>query len=69
MFSTKEEFKYVYFNHMNLAMKTSLKKQAGQSGLLTKDLQHLITSIHNDFQGYAYGHINELSDMLTVLMV
>jgi len=54
---------------MNLAMKTSLKKQAGQSGLLTKDLQHLITSIHNDFQGYAYGHINELSDMLTVLMV
>eukprot|EP00698_Gefionella_okellyi_P023101 TRINITY_DN7780_c0_g1_i1.p1 TRINITY_DN7780_c0_g1~~TRINITY_DN7780_c0_g1_i1.p1 ORF type:complete len:433 (-),score=73.35 TRINITY_DN7780_c0_g1_i1:11-1309(-) len=45
----KEEFKYIYFNHMNLAMKMSLRKQPGQP-LLPKDLLQLVTSIHTDFQ-------------------
>jgi len=43
---TEEQYRYIYFNHMNLALKTSLKNKGSE---LTKDTMRMINEIHADF--------------------
>jgi len=43
----EEQYRYIYFNHMNLAMKTSLKQRGAD---LTKETLRLLNEIHTDFE-------------------
>uniref|UniRef100_A0A6B2L4G8 CCZ1/INTU/HSP4 first Longin domain-containing protein n=1 Tax=Arcella intermedia TaxID=1963864 RepID=A0A6B2L4G8_9EUKA len=42
-----EEFKYLYFNHMNLALKTSLDREH-----ITTDISRVLNKMHADFEMY-----------------
>ena len=43
----EDHYRFLYFNHMNLALKTSLNVK---SAPLTMETIKLIRSIHHDFQ-------------------
>jgi len=51
-----DEYRYIYFNHMNLALKTSLKHK-GQD--LTPDIMRILNEMHSDFEASKEG-INEV---------
>jgi len=44
---SEDQYRYVYFNHMNLAIKTSLKQKGGD---LPRDTTKMLNEIHADFE-------------------
>jgi hypothetical protein len=46
--SVRDEFRYIYFNHMNLAMKSSMRRTQ-----LPPETLALVASIHEDFSRYS----------------
>jgi hypothetical protein len=56
----EEQFRFLYFNHMNLALKTSLS--ANKSSPLTMDTIKLIRSIHAGWD--IFIHFNDIIDHL-----
>jgi len=43
----EDQYRYVYFNHMNLAMKTSLKQKGSD---LPRETMKMLNEIHADFE-------------------
>eukprot|EP01119_Soliformovum_irregulare_P002749 TRINITY_DN13004_c0_g1_i1.p1 TRINITY_DN13004_c0_g1~~TRINITY_DN13004_c0_g1_i1.p1 ORF type:complete len:451 (-),score=121.75 TRINITY_DN13004_c0_g1_i1:246-1577(-) len=41
-----DQYKYIYFNHMNCALKTSLKEKGG----IARDVLKMLNDIHSDFE-------------------
>jgi len=46
-----DQYKYIYFNHMNCALKTSLKEKGG----IARDVLKMLNDIHNDFESSPEG--------------
>lgn len=45
----EDQYKYVYFNHMNFALKTSMKEK----GIgVRRDSMKMLNDIHTDFETY-----------------
>ncbi len=44
---SEEAYRYLYFNHMNLALKTSFTKKANT---IPKDVLKVLSEIHYDFE-------------------
>jgi len=43
----EEEYRYIYFNHINLALKTSLKEKGA---MISRDTMGILNTIHSDFE-------------------
>ena len=52
--SSEVQFKYIYFNHMNLAEKTTVHTDSKKSSNLaiTQDLLLLLSDINSDISGW-----------------
>lgn len=53
--ASEESFRFLYFNHMNLALKASLSTKGNP---LTTEVIKVLRSIHADFQKYAFRQIS-----------
>ena len=42
-----EEYRYLYFNHINLALKTSVKDR---SVTISRDTMNILNTMHTDFE-------------------
>ena len=47
--NSSQPHRFIYFNHMNLALKTSLR---GRGRTLSRNLMHAISELHRDFADY-----------------
>jgi hypothetical protein len=46
-YSYAEEYRYIYFNHMNLALKTSIKRKGL---MISRDNMKILNDMHIDFE-------------------
>ena len=45
------QFKYVYFNHMNLAQKTTIHTESNRSPNVPPDVLRILADLNHDLQG------------------
>lgn len=54
-YRNEDQYRYIYFNHMNFAMKTVLKQKGAE---LPKETLKLLGEIHNDFETQVPSNTN-----------
>ncbi|KXJ08469.1 Vacuolar fusion protein CCZ1-like [Exaiptasia diaphana] len=50
--STEQQYRYIYFNHMNLAQKSSIHHRRSSGSVIAPEIMRLIADISGDFQSF-----------------
>jgi hypothetical protein len=59
--TVEDTYRYIYFNHMNLALKTTLKGKALE---LSKDMMAALNQMHQDFEQGAGSSAEQIQEVM-----